>query len=215
MRGIISGQLFKMRQKDFIIRREDLKMKSEESRTKLWIDEKAKSLSYFCRNGMVVVEKPTINELKKIAESNGRVNARICLHSNPQDNLHDMIILEYQDKKCRIPHKHLEKCETLQMIEGKMMAYVFSESGDILNRVVLQADKNLMCRIASNQYHLYLPISESVIYKETKLGPFDLADNIFPRWDYVEFLKKEVNFFCLECKNDLCKLFNCPLMYKK
>ena len=86
----------------------------------LWMrDKNAKSISYFSVTTPVTINKKDIEELKQKSKENNNSNIRLCLHSNPDETLHDMIILEYQDKKCRKPHKHLTKDETLHIIEGE------------------------------------------------------------------------------------------------
>jgi cupin fold WbuC family metalloprotein len=167
-------------------------------------DEKAKSITYFSIKRPVCVSKELIGMLKRISEENENKNARLCLHASPDDSLHDMIILEYQNKKCRKPHKHLEKEETLHMIEGKMVSLIFDEKGTLVDKTCLD-ENNLAYRTSRNQYHVWLPLTNHVIYREIKQGPFKQEDNISPRFDYIDALKRCVDFMDLTCSNPNCK----------
>lgn len=166
-------------------------------------DKKAKSVTYFSTKKPVCVSKGLIEKLKRISEENANANARLCLHASPDESLHDMIILEYQNKKCRKPHKHLEKEETLHMIEGKMMSLIFDDEGNLIEKTLLD-DENLVYRTSKNQYHVWLPLTNHVIYREIKQGPFKQEDNIPPKWDYIKKLIEHLDFD-LGCYNQSCK----------
>lgn len=144
-----------------------------------WFDEKAKSLSYFCKELPVCVSQKTIRELKKIGL---KKNARFCLHSSPQSDFHEMLILEHQGKYYR-PHKHAKKGESYHVIEGRLGVFVFDESGNVTDAKLLTSHGNFMYRIGGNMYHAILPLSKTVIYHESKLGPFaGENDSIYPDW---------------------------------
>ena len=178
----------------------NLKINSEE-----WLqDEKAKSISYFSIKKPVVVTQALINELKEISKQNKNSNARLCLHDSPGESLHDMIILEWRDKKCRKPHKHLEKDETVQMIEGKMKVFTFSETGELIEEHLLEPKNNFIFRTKKGQYTIYLPLTEHAIYRETKQGPFQQQDNVFPSWSHIKVLEPLVEFD-LTCYNSACR----------
>ena len=167
-------------------------------------DKKAKSLTFFSTKKPVSVSKKLVEELKKLSQVNGKKNARFCLHESPEAPLHDMIILEYRDKKCRKPHKHLEKNETLHMIEGKMSVLFFDNEGKLIKRETLNPKDNFAYHTPVGMYHVWLPLTEYAVYREIKQGPFKQEDNIPPKFNHVEVLKKNVDFINLDCYNDRC-----------
>jgi len=175
-------------------------------------DKSAKSITFFSIKKPSSISKELIEELKRISKENGKKNARFCLHENPEAPLHDMIILEYRDKKCRKPHKHLEKNETLHMIEGKMIALFFDDEGKLMKRETLNSEDNFAYHTPIGVYHVWLPLTEYVVYREIKQGPFKQEDNISPEFNHVEVLKKNVDFMSLDCYNDKC---NYPCSLKK
>ena len=183
----------------------DLRNATSDKTKKVWTDPQAKSLSYFCRDSQVIIYSDTLKELKRIAEERGKINARICLHSNPENSLHDMIILEYLNKKCKKPHKHLEKDESLQMLEGEMEVFIFNEHGKLIDKTLLDTKNNLIYRNGRGLYHVWLPTIEFAIYRETKQGPFKQEDNIPPKWNYIKKLRESAPDFNLRCENFACK----------
>ena len=167
-------------------------------------DKNAKSYSYFSNKNDVVINKELIEELKITVQRN-RENIRVCLHKNTEDTLHDMIIYQYQNKICRKPHRHYRKNDTLQVLEGKLIVFIFTENGELMNKVALEPHKTFMIRIPTNIFHLYLPETKTILYRETKQGPFERNDNEYPSWNHIEALKKYVHFMDLTCFNASCK----------
>lgn len=169
-------------------------------------DKKAKSITYFSLEENVTVSKEMIDKLKEISKANEKRNARFCLHNLPSASLHDMIILEYRDKKCRKPHKHLEKDETLHMIEGEMLVLIFNDAGKLLEKVILSPENNFSYRANKGFYHVWLPKTEYVIYREIKQGPFKQEDNVPPEFNHAVILKEYAGFD-LSCYNKNCNQF--------
>ena len=64
-----------------------------------------------------------------LSQKFGRKDIRICLHNDRDSNLHDMINLIYK-KEEDIPHKHIDKSESYQVIEGQMIITIFDDKGN-------------------------------------------------------------------------------------
>jgi cupin fold WbuC family metalloprotein len=145
------------------------------------VDEKGRSIGFFCRRRPVRVDGNLIADLKAAAEKYGK-NVRLCLHDSPDATFHEMIILERKGRYYR-PHKHLEKGESYHILEGSMAAFVFDENGRLEDACVLKPDGNFIYRVDINMYHAVLPLADLVIYHESKPGPFlGDKDSIFPEW---------------------------------
>ena len=145
-------------------------------------DNAGRSAAYFCLNDPVKIDGELIAELKDSAHRLGDNNVRLCLHDSPDASFHEMINLEHRGKYYR-PHKHSEKGESYHIIEGKMAAFIFDENGTVVDSNVLEGDGNFLYRVGTNMYHAVLPLSELIIYHESKIGPFQrTGDSIFPEW---------------------------------
>lgn len=147
---------------------------------KLREDAGAKSVSFFCLKRPVRIDKSTIADLKALSAERGGRNVRICLHSGPESNHHDMVILERAGKYYR-PHKHADKGEAFHLIEGRLGVFAFDERGAVIDAAVLSPGD--IYRAEVGMYHAVLPLSESVIYHENKPGPFTgEGDSLYPDW---------------------------------
>ena len=56
-------------------------------------DKKAKTKAFFFKNNSAVLDKKIINFLEKYYRKNKK-DIRVCLHSNPKDKHHDMVLLQ-------------------------------------------------------------------------------------------------------------------------
>jgi cupin fold WbuC family metalloprotein len=147
---------------------------------KLREDEGAKSVSFFCIERPVRVDKVLLGEMKEVSEKRGGRNVRICLHSAPADEHHDMVVLERAGNYYP-PHKHAAKGECFHVMEGRLGLLAFDETGAVVDATALAAGD--VYRIAVGMYHAVMPLSDPVIYHESKPGPFlGQGDSIYPDW---------------------------------
>ena len=147
---------------------------------KLREDGSAKSVSFFCLQRPVRVDKALLAEMKEVSTRRGGRNVRICLHGAPEDAHHDMVVLERGGQYYR-PHKHAAKGECFHVMDGRLGLLAFDEKGAIIDATVLEAGD--IYRIAVGMYHAVLPLSDPVIYHESKPGPFlGEGDSIYPEW---------------------------------
>ena len=131
-------------------------------------------------------------------------NVRLCLHEGSDSDFHDMVILERKSRHYR-PHCHREKGESFHIIEGELGVFTFSESGVVIDSCIMTNDNIRIYKVKPNMFHAVLPLSDSVIYHETKPGPFlGKMDSIYPEWApnvdnldeidiYLNKLKKALN----------------------
>ena len=76
------------------------------------------------------IDKNYIKFLKKKVHETKNKRARICLHKNEKDRLHEMIIILSKETYIR-PHKHLNKAESLHVIEGTADVIFFNNKGKV------------------------------------------------------------------------------------
>ena len=146
-------------------------------------DHKAKSLSYFCTDPTAAeVDLDLVHFLVGVSEENGNCNARICLHTSPASNFHEMIILERKGYYFP-PHKHAGKGQSCHIIVGEALCFVFDETGQVTRCRVLGNGGNILFRVGDEQYHMILPLTDYAVYHEAKPGPFlPVGDSIFASW---------------------------------
>lgn len=146
------------------------------------IDDGKKSLAYFCRNAPAQVDAALIVRLKEVMAELISRNLRLCLHKDPAAVSHEMLILERKGKYYR-PHKHFNEGETFHIIEGRMGVFSFDEEGKVIDSCILEAGRTFMYKVGINMHHAVMPLTDIVIYHESKPGPFvSSSDNIYPAW---------------------------------
>ncbi len=165
-----------------------------------WRDLDAKSIGYFTKRPLRVVDPYLIAEIKSMALESGD-NVRLSLHAGPDDPFHEMIIFQHGDKYYR-PKKHIEKDKSFHMLEGEMGVFVFEEDGELIDARRLSRESSPIYRVAKGLYHTDIPITDYVIHHESTLGPFlGDKDRVFAPWStdpdspeaFAEFRKNMIN----------------------
>lgn len=137
--------------------------------------------AFFNQEGIVKVDRNVIEELKMKAKANDSKKYRLCLHHDPQNNLHEMFIVRGKGDYGR-PEVHTYTTESHMIIEGKMLIIIFDSKGVIKDIFELSKEKYHSYRMDMNIYHMSIPLTEQVVYYEAKLGPFPNVGNVFPEW---------------------------------
>ncbi|MBU1910629.1 MAG: WbuC family cupin fold metalloprotein, partial [Verrucomicrobia bacterium] len=72
----------------------------------------------------VVLDRAFVEWLKQQADRNPRRRIRLCAHQDPNDLIHEMLIVHAQMTYIR-PHKHLTRIESFHVIEGEADVVMF------------------------------------------------------------------------------------------
>lgn len=142
-----------------------------------------------------------INELKKTASTNTNQKSRLCTHENIDSILQEMFIIHKKDYYVR-PHKHINKIESIHIIEGQVDIILFDDSGNLTDKIKLGEYKSglpFYFKIAEPIFHTLIIISPVLVFHETTIGPFDRSDTIFASWSP---LANEIE----DCNNYITKL---------
>lgn len=150
-------------------------------------DKSAKSESYVYPEGSLSVDAAVVGWLKDRLVEGGGSTIRVCLHAHPDAPLHEMIVVHCLRGEARFQaHKHLTKEESYHMIEGRMRIDIYREGGQIETSCLLGepgSDLPFLYRIAPGTWHSTTPETKFAVFKESRPGPFDRTDNVFPGWD--------------------------------
>jgi len=113
---------------------------------------------------------------------------RICAHDNQSDRIHEMLISLDSSTYLR-PAKHLDKSESLTVVDGEAELIIFSDNGDIIQLIELAPygrSKVFYYKIPSNVYHTLLLKRDDFVFIETVLGPHIQKNTIFAPWSPEE-----------------------------
>ncbi|MBI5799771.1 MAG: WbuC family cupin fold metalloprotein [Verrucomicrobia bacterium] len=151
----------------------------------------------FAADSIVQIAGADLAALKVEAAQNPRRRKRICAHPDSGDRLHEMFIVH--ERGCYVrPHKHLEKCESLHVIEGTAEAVFFNEDGSVRDVVLLgdyRSGAPFFYRVGEPVYHTLLITSPVFVFHETTGGPFRREDTIFAPWAPTEDQPEAVEAF--------------------
>ena len=131
-----------------------------------------------------VVDAPFVAFMKEQADQNPRQRIRLCLHADPEDLIHEMLIIHKAECYVR-PHKHLTRMESFMILEGTVDVILFDEEGHVTDCVEMgtySSGKPFLQRLSTPVYHSLIIHSDYLIFHETTSGPFDATDTAFPSW---------------------------------
>jgi len=125
-----------------------------------------------------------IEKLKTQAETAPYRRARLCLHHDHTDPVHEMFIVFCKDSIIPI-HKHLNKSESFHVIEGELDVVIFDDEGNLVRRVEMGppgSGKSFLYRMSVDAWHSVIPRSDFVAIHETTTGPFEADDCAYAPW---------------------------------
>tara|TARA_B100000029_G_C17526910_1_gene941984 strand:+ start:388 stop:900 length:513 start_codon:yes stop_codon:yes gene_type:complete len=150
------------------------------------------SNTIFNTKNVVYYSNQLVSKLKKIADKSKRKRSRICIHKSRKAKTHEMIIALKEGSYIQ-PHIHLnKKSESYHIIEGKMLVYIFSRKGKLINKIKMgnfNSKLNFYYRMNKSYFHMPIAISKYCIYHETFSGPFNKKNDVM----YAKFAPKEEN----------------------
>tara|TARA_B100000787_G_C16190869_1_gene297412 strand:+ start:645 stop:1712 length:1068 start_codon:yes stop_codon:yes gene_type:complete len=130
---------------------------------------------------------------------------RICNHVGPNEKLHEMLMLFSNTTFVR-PSMHIDREESLFIIEGSGRYVFFDDLGKVTNVVNLNSPsggEKCYCRIPKNTYHMLIVDTETMLVKETTTGPFTKDDTVFPDWAPDLKFSKDANVFLQQIEKEI------------
>jgi cupin fold WbuC family metalloprotein len=136
--------------------------------------------------------------MKQLALKNPRQRIRLCTHGSTEHKLHEMFIVHTSECYVR-PHKHIDKCESMSILEGEVDVVLFHENGTIQQVIKMGSVSSGRCfyyRLSKPVYHMLLIRSQFLIFHEVTEGPLLREKTIFPNWAPEEQNPNQKAFVC-------------------
>ncbi len=133
-------------------------------------------------SAVVLITEDLINKTIARARKAVRKRARILLHPQTDDSLHEMLVALPRES-CDVPHINFKSGKSFHIVRGEMAVMVFSDDGKKTVSYRLKAgDSGLqrMLRLNKASWHTIIPLSEYAVFIETISGPF--IGNQFAPW---------------------------------
>jgi len=138
----------------------------------------------FVDEQILTVDRKRIESLKELAVKNKRTRVRLCTHPNADHNCHEMLIVHLKGNYIP-PHKHIDKSDSIHVIEGTADLIFLDEKGEIFKVVhlgVSGSGKEFYYRISEPIYHTLIVTSDIFVFHETCKGPYDRSETVFGEW---------------------------------
>ena len=91
---------------------------------------------FYTEKTITEIKTEDISFLKSNVKNTQKKRIRICTHLNEKEGLQEMFIA-LSDKTYIRPHKHLNKSESLHVLEGSADVVFFDEEGNHLNDLTM------------------------------------------------------------------------------
>ncbi len=137
------------------------------------------------RRHVVRFDHRYIDFLKAASIKSSKGRARICMHKNHDEIIHEMLI-SISNKSYIRPHKHHNKSESFHLIEGEADIILFTEDGNISEVIPLAVNKNFYYRLDHSCFHTLLIKTPFLIIHEVTNGPFAIGDAEFAKFSPVD-----------------------------
>ena len=148
---------------------------------------------------IVEVAAADIQWLREQAERNPRKRIRLCTHHDITDPLHEMLIVHEKGTYVR-PHKHLNKTESVHIIDGLVDVVVFDDDGkitDVMQMGDYKSGRVFYYRMQYPYFHTLLIHSDILLFHEVTNGPFNRSDTVFAPWSPDENVPSLCSVFLL------------------
>jgi cupin fold WbuC family metalloprotein len=139
---------------------------------------------YVADQETVSVGRAEMEFLKAKVLETQRKRVRLCAHKDAENTLHEMFVV-YMDKTYVRPNLHLNKDESLHILEGEADFFFFDETGRIQEIIPLGAagsGRQFYCRVPAFAPHTLVMRSERLVIHEATPGPFRREDTVWADW---------------------------------
>ncbi len=130
----------------------------------------------------VTVDCEQIGSLIEAARTQPSGRARLLLHPDREDSLHEMIIA-LPAKSCDHPHINTKSGKSFTAVSGQFAVMHFSDDGARSTPVILSAGTlpgATVTRLRKPAWHTIIPLAGDTVFIETIIGPF--TGNRFAEW---------------------------------
>lgn len=130
------------------------------------------------------VTRADLADLTREAGNTARRRSRLCTHRDVADAIHEMFIVHPRGAYVR-PHKHLNKAESMSVLDGEVDLVLFDDNGrvaDVVSMGNVASGRAFYYRMTDAIFHTLLIRSEWLVFHEVTSGPFRREDTVFAPW---------------------------------
>jgi len=122
---------------------------------------------------MKLYSRQRLNELSEIAANSERKRTNLNVHEHLEDEVQRLFLAFEPDTYVR-PHRHPQahKWEFFVLIKGDIDLLIFSDQGELQQRVKLSEHDNQAVEIPANTWHSYISNQPGSLALEIKQGAY-------------------------------------------
>jgi len=157
---------------------------------------------YYLKKKPINIDKDDVHKLISLAKKNDSKKIRLCFHDSIDSTVHEMLIVHSKSTYVK-PHKHLNKEETLMVLEGSLDYVVFNNMGEVREIISMgnyESGKSFHQIIPKQTYHMIIIKSEWLVFKEVTQGPFNKESTFFAPWAPDEKNTKKISAYIKKIK---------------
>lgn len=142
----------------------------------------------FNTQASISLTRQEIEKLVRIAKGNSRNRVRLCVHRTKDEPLHQMLIVHPRHAYVR-PHMHIEKSESIVVLDGNVDYIIFDEVGNIKERLEMgpyNSGRPFFQSAGPGIVHTLLIHSEWLVFLEITEGPFVKEGTKYAEWSPLE-----------------------------
>jgi cupin fold WbuC family metalloprotein len=135
--------------------------------------EQRSDVVYSTQESVTSISELEIEFLRSVALSSSSGTARVLLHGNPDEELHEMLIVHSAGHYIR-PHINDRSAKSFFVLDGAMVVVLFNDEGTINDHIHLGrfgSGSGFLLRLDDPVFHTVVPISDTVTFLETTKGP--------------------------------------------
>ncbi len=126
----------------------------------------------FSDKSITVLDVTLIDQLKSIAAQHPQRCARFCLHQDTAAGVQQMLVVLHQTSRF-MPHRHpADKSESVHLMSGELGVALFTDDGQITQRIHLSANRQFLLRLSGQTWHLPVALTEWAVFHEIYQGPY-------------------------------------------
>lgn len=139
---------------------------------------------FYTSRPLVLIDQALVEFLKQAACRTPTRRARVCAHSGPDAEQHNMLIASARDTYVA-PHRHRGKSESFLVLEGQADMLLFDPSGrlaDIVPMGPASSGRAFFYQMPEGQYHSLVIDCDVLVFVESTKGPFRPEDTENAPW---------------------------------
>ena len=115
----------------------------------------------------------TFKELTVTAQKSGRLRTNLNIHESPDADVQRLFLAFEPDTYIR-PHRHPQahKWELFIVLEGELDLLLFTDAGEIEQRITLSSTATRVVEVPPNTWHSYISKKSGTLALEIKQGAY-------------------------------------------